>query len=217
MVEWRLSLILTLRVKTLASIDNKNRVATASGALATKWDDRYRTTGQPGAARVLAENSHLLPASGEALDLACGLGGNALLLAQAGLRTQAWDISPLALERLNAAAAGLPLRTKVCDVLAAPPAPLSFDIIVVSRFLARDLCPALMIALRPGGLLFYQTFTRDKGVPGGPSNPDFLLAKNELLQLFTGLHLRVYREEGCIGDTQQGLRNEALLVAQKTD
>ncbi len=191
----------------------------ASGTLAAKWDDRYREGGLPGAARVLAENSHLLPASGEALDLACGLGGNALLLAQAGLRTQAWDISPVAIERLNAAAstAGLPLNAVVRDALAAPPAPLSFDVIVVSRFLARDLCPALLAALRPGGLLFYQTFSRDKAVPGGPSNPDFLLAENELLQLFTGLRLRIYREEGCIGDVQHGLRNEVLLLAQKTD
>ncbi len=200
-----------------ASIGHKNRASMASGTLAAKWDDRYRKAGLPEAARVLAENSHLLPASGEALDLACGLGGNALLLAQAGLRTQAWDVSPVAIARLNASAAGLPLSAVVRDVLAAPPAPSSFDVIVVSRFLARGLCPALLAALRPAGLLFYQTFSRDKVAPGGPSNPDFLLVENELLQLFTGLRLRVYREEGCIGDTQSGLRNEALLVAQKTD
>ncbi|HEB92053.1 MAG TPA: class I SAM-dependent methyltransferase [Gammaproteobacteria bacterium] len=199
------------------SIGNKNRAATASGALAAKWDDYYHEGELSGAARVLAENSHLLPVAGEALDLACGLGGNALLLAQAGLRTQAWDISPVAITRLNASAAGLPLSAVVRDVLAAPPAPLSFDVIVVSRFLARDLCPTLLAALRPGGLLFYQTFSRDKAAPGGPSNPDFLLAENELLRLFDRLRLRVYREEGCIGNTQHGLRNEALLVAQKLD
>ncbi len=192
---------------------------TQNGQLANKWDARYREAGAAMASEVLTENRHLLPASGEALDLACGLGGNALLLAQAGLRTRAWDISPLAIERLNAAAsvAELPLSAEVRDVLAAPPSALSFDVIVVSRFLERDLCPALMAALRPGGLLFYQAFTRDKAVPGGPANPDFLLAENELLRLFDGLHLRVYREEGSIGNVQHGFRNEALLVAQKVD
>ena len=202
-----------------ASIGNKKCGSTANGTLAAKWDERYREAEPPGAVRVLMENSHLLPASGEALDLACGLGGNALLLAQAGLRTWAWDISPLAIERLNAAAsaAGLPLSAEVRDVLAAPPSALSFDVIIVSRFLERDLCPALMAALRPGGLLFYQTFTRDKAVPGGPVNPDFLLAENELLRLFDGLRLRVYREEGSIGNVQHGFRNEALLVAQQPD
>ena len=185
--------------------------------LAAKWDARYHEAGAAVAAEVLARNRHLLPASGEALDLACGLGGNALLLARHGLRTTAWDLSPVAIARLAAEAGDLPLRAEVRDVLAEPPRPASFDVIVVSRFLARDLCPALMAALRPAGLLFYQTFTRDKASPGGPSNPDFLLAENELLRLFSGLRLRVYREEGRIGDVGQGLRNEALLVAQKPE
>ncbi len=193
--------------------------STQHGQLADKWNTRYREAGAADAAQVLRENHHLLPASGAALDLACGLGGNALLLARAGLRTRAWDISPVAIERLNAeaSAAGLPLRAEVRDVLVAPPTALSFDVIVVSRFLERDLCPTLMAALRPGGLLFYQTFTRDKATPGGPANPDFLLAENELLRLFGGLRLRVYREEGSIGNVQHGFRNEALLVAQQPD
>ena len=186
-------------------------------SLAAKWDARYRGSATAAATEVLVENRHLLPAVGEALDLACGLGGNALLLARHGLRTTAWDLSPVAIERLAAEAEGLPLRAEVRDVLAAPPAAGSFDVIVVSRFLERDLCPLLMAALRPGGLLFYQTFTRDKAVPGGPSTPDFLLAENELLRLFEGLRLRVYREEGCLGDVTRGLRNEALLVAQRPD
>jgi len=190
---------------------------TQNQSLAAKWDARYREAGTAEATRVLAENRHLLPAAGEALDLACGLGGNALLLARHGLRTTAWDLSPVAIDHLRREAAGLPLRAEVRDVVAVPPAPGSFDVIVVSRFLERDLCPALMAALRPGGLLFYQTFTRDKAGPGGPTNLDFLLAENELLRLFADLRLRVYREEGSIGDIGQGLRNEALLVAQKPD
>ncbi len=188
---------------------------TQNGRLAGKWDARYREAGSAVASEVLAENRHLLPAAGEALDLACGLGGNALLLARHGLRTTAWDLSPVAIERLASEAEGLPLRAEVRDVLAMPPAAARFDVIVVSRFLERDLCPALVAALRPGGLLFYQTFTRDKAVAGGPSNPDFLLAENELLRLFGGLCLRVYREEGRLGDVTRGLRNEALLVAQR--
>ncbi len=186
--------------------------------LGDKWDQRHRQAAPGEAALVLQENRHLLPASGDALDLACGMGGNALLLARTGLRTRAWDISGVAIERLNAqaTATSLPLIAEQRDVLTTPPAANSVDVIAVSRFLERELCPALMAALRPNGLLFYQTFTRDKAGPGGPSNPDFLLAENELLNLFAGLRLRVYREEGSIGDTAHGLlRNEALLVAQK--
>lgn len=47
--------------------------------------------------QVLLDNSHLLPASGRALDLACGLGANALYLAKRGMTTSAWDLSPVQL------------------------------------------------------------------------------------------------------------------------
>lgn len=189
----------------------------ANTDLAEKWDRCYQGEGDIIAAQVLRENRHLLPRTGEALDLACGRGGNALLLAERGLQTWAWDISPRAIEQLNAqtAAKALPLMASVRNVEAEPPTAASFDVIIVSRFLNRGLCAALSKALRPGGLLFYQTFTVAKAQPGGPSNPDYLLANNELLELFADLQLRVYREENCLGDIQQGFRNEALLVAQK--
>jgi tellurite methyltransferase len=183
-----------------------------------KWDKRYASAqGVPRAAQVLQENAHLLPAAGDALDLACGLGGNALLLAQAGMSVQAWDVSSVAIERLQSCAATdrLPLLAVVRDVIEQPPAAASFDVIVVSYFLQRELASALCAALRPGGLLFYQTFVKDKASQQGPTNPDFLLAENELLRLFVPLRLRVYREEGVLGDVTQGLRNEAFLVGQK--
>lgn len=187
--------------------------------LQKKWDQRYRQSlaDEPSAAQVLRENAHLLPVAGDALDLACGRGGNALLLATAGLRVQAWDLSPVAVGDLQARTVGGPLtlQAEVRDVLDRPPQPASFDVIVVSYFLERALAESLCAALRPGGLLFYQTFVRDKVNQRGPSNPEFLLAENELLLLFAELRTRVYREEGSLGDTTQGLRNEALYVGQK--
>jgi SAM-dependent methyltransferase len=193
---------------------------TDATATRTKWDGIYRGLppgGTPEPARVLAENAHLLPPTGAALDLACGLGGNALFLARRGLETQAVDISAEAIARLDTVAKQLNLavRAEVRDAVSRPPAADAFDVIVVSRFLDRSLAGPLVAALRPGGLLYYQTFTREKATPGGPSNPDFLLAPNELLVLFAGLRLVVYREEGLLGDVAQGFRNQALFVGQK--
>ncbi len=185
--------------------------------LRDKWDARYRdaSVAQATSCRVLAEFRHLLPAAGRALDVAAGLGGNAQLLAGLGLETEAWDISPVAVDKLNrhAHTRGLPLAASVRDVENAPPEKGIFDVIVVSYFLDRTLAPALREALRPGGLLFYETFTREKVDDAGPSNPDFLLAPNELLHLFSPLRLLVYREEGLVGETSRGLRNVAYLVA----
>ena len=183
------------------------------------WNAHYQAlTSTPLAAHVLRENQHLLPATGRALDLACGLGGNALLLAACGLDTWAWDISDIAVARLQAVARqrGIALHAEVRDVVACPPCAESFDVIVVSRFLQRDLAPALVEALRPAGLLLYQTFTQvTVGDARGPTNPAHRLAPQELLTLFHPLRLLVYREEGNVGDTTGGWRNEALLVAQK--
>ncbi|MDE2088953.1 MAG: methyltransferase domain-containing protein [Gammaproteobacteria bacterium] len=185
------------------------------------WDERYRAAPAVAvaAARVLVENRHLLPASGAALDLACGLGGNALLLAAAGLETHAWDSSPVAIEKLHELARerGLRVDAEVRDVVRDPPQANRFDVIVVSRFLERDLAPRLIEALRPGGLLYYQTHARVRVDDRGPRNDAYRLADGELLALFAPLQLVVYREEGRIGRLDQGLRNEALLVARKRD
>lgn len=184
-----------------------------------RWNKQHQqtTTREINPARVLAENQHLLPTSGRALDLACGRGGNAHLLAKHGLETSAWDISEVAVAQVHRMSQqdDLPLQAEVRDVSLHPPTPNSFDVIVVSRFLDRDLAPFLIAALTPNGLLFYQTFTRDALDVVGPKNPAYLLETQELLSLFRPLRILCYREEGQVGDMSRGLRNEAMLVGQK--
>lgn len=185
-----------------------------------QWDERYREQGSilPSTpAEVLIENAHLLPDKGAALDLACGLGANAIFMAQHGLQAVAWDYSAIAIERLNQYARqhNIELQAEVRDVVLEPPTDHSFDVIVVSRFLERSIIPQLCNALKPQGLIFYQTFISEKDPSVGPGNPAYLLEPNELLQLFAGLRIRVYHEEGLLGDMGRGFRNEAMLVAQR--
>jgi tellurite methyltransferase len=194
-------------------------VVVSDQQLRVKWDERHGDSHkQPAVARVLEENLHLLPTSGRALELACGLGGNALVLAAQGLDVCAWDLSPVAIQRLQgfAKTAGVTnLRAEVRDVEAAPPTPDSFDVIVVSYYLERSLIPHLMRALKPEGLIFYQTFTRLAVSEAGPSNSEFRLEDNELLTLFGELKARFYREENRLGDLTQGVRDVAMLVAER--
>lgn len=183
-----------------------------------KWNERYRAaTGDRQASRVLRENLHLLPEKGRALDLACGLGGNAILLAEQGLEVDAWDIADVPIAALQATAADrrLPIKAKVRDVEANPPEPGTFDVIVVSYFLDRDIIPALTGALKAGGLIFYQTFIRQRVSGRGPQQDEYRLGDQELLQLFSALHVLFYREEGCVGDVQQGFRDEAMFIGMK--
>ena len=185
---------------------------------ASKWNQRYREKTQtPGPCSVLQQQCHLLPETGIALDLACGLGGNSLFLAARNLEVQAWDISAVALARLQQQAAqpDLKISTEIRDLKALPPVPQSFDCIVVSYYLERSICPAIAASLKPGGVLFYQTFTAGKLSDKGPSSKEFLLENNELLQLFQGLEIRFYQENGRCGNLEAGDRDTAMLVAQK--
>ncbi|MBK1717321.1 class I SAM-dependent methyltransferase [Thiocystis violacea] len=183
-----------------------------------RWDARYRgLTPAPRPAAVLRHFAHLVPTTGSAVDLACGLGGNALWLAQRGLDVRAWDLSAVAIDQLRAAAAQLrlPVAAEARDLIAHPPESGRFDVIAVVRFLDRDLAPKIVAALRPGGLLFYETFTRESVDGRGPRDPAFRLAPNELLDLFRGLVVRGYREEGRLADPASGLGDLALMVAEK--
>jgi len=184
-----------------------------------KWDSKYAGAIDAGpAAAVLGENQYLLPASGKALDLACGLGANAIMLAASGMTTHAWDTSDVAIELLQSFAEqrNLQLNATVRDVVTDPPGPADcWDVVVVSRFLDRSLCPQIVDSLTPGGILFYQTFTQSRVSAGGPGNLEFLLQENELLALFSDLIVRYYREEGTQGDPGQGYRNQAYLIGQK--
>ncbi len=125
----------------------------------------------PEASRVLQDFCHLLPDQGDALDLACGLGGNALFLAKTRLSVQAWDVSSVAINKLNTHALSkqLHIHTETRDVITSPPQAETFDAIIVSYFLHRPLAKFICDALRPGGVLFYQTFTRNKVSNEGPS------------------------------------------------
>lgn len=187
-------------------------------ALQAKWDAHYLNS-EPvlAVATLLMQYHFLLPKQGHALDFACGYGENALYLAELGLQVDAWDISPIALNYLQHHALARLLKVNICQVDIQPEIlPVDrYDVIVISRFLDRTLCNAIMAALKTDGLLFYQTFSRSKPTQLGPTNPDYLLADNELLSLFAPLKLIFYQEFAQIGDLACGERNMAYFIGQK--
>ena len=189
-------------------------------SLEDKWNRRYQNADdltEANASHVLTGHRNLLPKNGDALDLACGLGANALLMAKQGLNVSAWDIASVAINKLSVAieAQQLKLQPQIRDVITAPPTADSFDVIVVSQFLHRPLIPQLISALKTNGLIFYQTFTQENKGQFGPSNPGFLLQPNELLRLFTSLKILAYQEPRYVGDSANPLNGQAYIVAQQ--
>jgi len=185
-----------------------------------KWNNIYAEVGigQHSNSKVIEENCHLLPSQGRALDLACGTGSDAVFLAKHGLSVDAWDISDTVIEKLSLYALdnGLPISAEARDINVQPPGKNLYDVIAVAHYLERDLMPVLIQSLKPGGLIFYQTFSKVVTPSySGPKNPAFRLDENELLDLFSDLQIVVYREEGLLGDIQHGFRNEVMFVGQK--
>lgn len=163
-----------------------------------KWDQRYRHAHMPTSpCSLLTEHADLLPSSGRALDLACGLGGNAVYLAQAGLDVDAVDLSPVATRKLEhyAALCNLAITARCRDVEEDGLNGDSYEVIVVSYFLHRPLLPLLASALQPGGLLFYQTFNRLRASTQGPKSDKFLLIDNELPNSLAELEILLHRQD----------------------
>ena len=143
----------------------------------------------------VARFAPLAPA-GEVLDLACGNGRHARLFADLGHPVLAADRDAVALGSL--AASGVPGLTTLQIDLEAPMPPDAtaqqagaawpfaagrFAAIVVTNYLYRPTLAATLASLAPGGILIYETFARGNERYGKPSNPDFLLEPDELLQL----------------------------------
>lgn len=153
----------------------------------------------PGPSSWILENADLLPRGGRALDVACGRGRHALLLASAGFSVDAVDLEPARTGSLSVTAQNLelPVQVRYMDLEAGGSVDLGHDLyelILVTRYLHRPLFPALAHALKPGGLLLYETFTVAQAKNGHPTNPDFLLEPGELPLLVAPLQVVRQRE-----------------------
>ncbi len=185
-----------------------------------KWDQYYQ---QPVAdnvqpCKLLQNMAKCLPKGGKALDLACGLGGNARFLAGQGFDVAAVDFSIIALEKLQAYAKQKQLTINTIHSSAEDylPKPAYFDVIVISYFLDRSCIEPLLASLAPGGMLYYQTFYAEKSSQIGSNNPDYVLKVNELLEyLDNTFTVRFYQQTAPCEPDDSVAASCMMLVAEK--
>lgn len=146
----------------------------------------------------VARFAPLIPPGGRVLDLACGGGRHARHLAALGHPVEAVDRDAEALARL-ASVAGITTRQADLEGAAWPYAGNMFAAIIVTNYLHRPLFPLIAACVEEGGVLLYETFARGNESYGKPSNPAFLLAPGELLELAStgGLQVLAY-EHGVV-------------------
>jgi tellurite methyltransferase len=181
------------------------------------WDAKHMLVAEvPPAepASIVCELLPLLPA-GPALDIACGTGRHALVLAARGQHVTAVDFSGVALDTLEARAQRVHIPVRQSKSLHGAPKKrlqggialvqtdleqghlpeCNYDLIVCIQYLQRSLFPQIARALRPNGVLLMETFTRAQlEFSGGPKNPAYLLESGELRDAFPELRVVFYRE-----------------------
>ncbi|MBS1138573.1 MAG: SAM-dependent methyltransferase [Proteobacteria bacterium] len=160
----------------------------------------------------MVRHAGLIPEGGKVLDLACGNGRHACLLASLGYTVAAVDRNSEAISKLSA----------VPDIVATeldlegdewPLAGQSFDGIVVTNYLWRPRLPDVIAMLAPGGVLIYETFMLGNEAYGKPSSPAFLLRPGELREVVQAAGLReIAFEEGYTASPKPAMRQAICAV-----
>lgn len=177
----------------------------------------------PPPAHFLVRQLPRLP-KGKILDVAAGTGRHALFLASLGYQVDAIDRDIQALAQLSSTAharnlAGVTTQTVDLE----PPSPHkpdlgqdAYDVILVFFYLTRPLFPHIIDALKPGGVLLYETFLIDNHLHyQHPRRKEFCLAHNELIDLTSDLRILHYDEGPHEGHRGVESTYTAQLVAQK--
>lgn len=142
--------------------------------------------------------AHLVRPGARVLDLACGRGRHSRYFAARGASVTAVDRDLEALASL-ADAPGVDARALDLERGPWPLAGERFDAIVVANYLHRPLFDPLLRTLAGDGVLLYETFAAGNEAFGRPSNPDFLLARDELADVLRGRLTIVAFEQGRTG------------------
>ncbi|MCC6545420.1 MAG: methyltransferase domain-containing protein [Nitrospirae bacterium] len=170
----------------------------------------------PEPAQLLIEYLPLL-SKGRALDVAMGRGRNALFLASHGFDVVGLenDEESINICRADASTRGLNLEIRCTDLEDTATYKIEeseYDVVICFLYLQRNLIPDMKEALKPGGIMIYETFLIDQHLTTGhPRRREFCFEHNELLNNFQGFRILYYREGKDANGTYK-----ASLVAQKS-
>ncbi|HSO18712.1 MAG TPA: class I SAM-dependent methyltransferase [Desulfosarcina sp.] len=168
-----------------------------------KWNRKYAGDPRPRQPAGIVKKYYSLAPVGQALDIAAGLGGNSLFLADRGFRVDAVDISDTAVNALKGTHPGVTAICEDLDTFALPEN--HYGLILNIRFLSRRLFPYIKAALTPGGVFIAETYL--EGGPGDAAHMscrDYLLRPNELLHAFLSLTVVFYEERDSDGGSGPG-------------
>ena len=219
-------IITTLHIWVRKTASILPEVTGSVGVRLTRNRNQFFATGQfqrSPPAKFLTERVSDLP-KGKVLDIATGNGRNALFLAALGYSVTGIDQNEQALATLSTIVREHHLHNLTfhrVDLETNPIKPPDlgkdqYEGILVFFYLFRPLFSSLFAALKPGGVLMYETFLIDNHLQyQHPFRKEFCLAHNELLHLTKGLRVLYYDEGPRDEATGDKPAFTARLLAQK--
>ena len=177
-----------------------------------RWDEKYQNNKIPDEPIKLITDYAALAPGKQALDIACGMGRHSKYLASLGFEVDALDISSVALDQLKE----IPhIHAKEVDFDTYTLPKEKYDLIVCTYYLERKLFPQMIEALKPNGIILFETFLHHPDNERAPSNPAFMLNEGELEATFTErcelLHIPEFWDEDYLGYKTM----KASMVARK--
>lgn len=173
----------------------------------------------------------------QVLDLACGEGRNGLHVLENDINVVFADINGESLKKVEQSVTRLQLnKQKLAQYWQVdfeqdhfdqvhfdqgndkPLKAETFAAIMVFRYLHRPLMTQIKAAVKPGGMIIYETFTEEQAKLGRPKNPNFLLKPNELLEIFADWKI-LHSFEGKASSAQDSHTKQAIaqIVAIKPE
>ena len=164
-----------------------------------KWDNKYGASEHFTSTKPcdwLNDNADCLNGKGLALDIASGEGRNAVFVAEKGYQTLAIDISAVGLQkaRFLAKEKDVTIETRIVDLDDWKFEQSMFDLVLCFNFLDRRIFQGIKDTLKPGGFVFYETFTVDY-LKYSSFKQEWVLKHNELLEAFREFRILRYQEK----------------------
>ena len=166
--------------------------------------------------------AHLVP-NGPVLDIAAGRGRHSIFFHSLGHPITAIDKNISFLTKLkkykNSEIISADLETSTSVFSKTQPLHgRQFSGIIVINYLYRPLLGDLIAALRPGGVLIYETFARGNELFSRPKNPSHLLKSEELINLVCGKLQIIAYEHGKTEKTEiPGVKQRIVAINDLID
>ena len=187
-----------------------------------KWDQRYREGAYASRnypSEFLRNRADLLNV-GRAMDLACGVGRNAIYLAELGFEVDAVDVSLVGLEiaREKAKERRLSIQWLNEDLLSDWTIPdQQYDLILMIRFVSSEVLVKLPQLLARGGALIIEEHLQwPQGNVVGPSSNRFRVKPGELIEACKELDV-LFHYEGLVEEPDGSMAALAQIHAKKSN